>query len=94
MGLFALFGETFFGLVLFSRIARWIFPVAAMMMHIGIFLLQRILFFDLILLQFVFFDFTSIRKAIGDRLASKRGRLHVLYDGLCPLCCRTVRGER
>jgi len=91
MGLFALFSEIFFGLVLFSRIARWIFPVAAIMMHIGIFLLQRILFLDLILLQLVFFDFTLIRKAIGGRLAIKRGRLQVLYDGLCPLCGRTVR---
>jgi predicted DCC family thiol-disulfide oxidoreductase YuxK len=91
IGLFALFSETFFGLVLFSRVARRIFPVAAIMMHTGIFLLQRILFFDLILLQFVFFDFTPIRKALGGRLASKRGRLQVLYDGLCPLCCRTVR---
>jgi predicted DCC family thiol-disulfide oxidoreductase YuxK len=91
MGLFALFSETFFGLVLFSRVARWIFPVAAIMMHIGIFLLQRILFLDLILLQLVFFDFTPIRKAIGGWLAGKRGRLQVLYDGLCPLCGRTVR---
>ena len=91
MGLFTLFSETFFGLVLFSRVARRIFPVAAIMMHIGIFLLQKILFLDLILLQLVFFDFTAIRKAIGGRLAIKRGRLQVLYDGLCPLCCRTVR---
>ena len=91
IGLFALFSETFFGLVLFSRVARWIFPVAAIMMHIGIFLLQRILFLDLILLQLVFFDFTLIRKAIGSWLAIKRGRLQVLYDGLCPLCGRAVR---
>jgi predicted DCC family thiol-disulfide oxidoreductase YuxK len=90
IGIFTLFSETFFGLVLFSRIARRIFPVAAMMMHIGIWLLQRILFFDLILLQLVFFDFTPLRKAIGRRFASKRGRLQVLYDGLCPLCCRTI----
>jgi predicted DCC family thiol-disulfide oxidoreductase YuxK len=91
IGLFTLFSETFFGLVLFSRVARRIFPVAAIMMHIGIFLLQRILFLDLILLQLIFFDFTLIRKAIGGRLASKRGRLQILYDGLCPLCGRTVR---
>jgi predicted DCC family thiol-disulfide oxidoreductase YuxK len=91
IGLFALFSETLFGLVLFSRVARWIFPVAAIMMHVGIFLLQRILFLDLILLQLVFFDFTPIRKAIGGWLASKRGRLQVLYDSLCPLCCRIVR---
>jgi len=91
LGIVALLTELSFGIVLFSRVARRILPVAAMMMHIGIFLLQRILFLDLILLQFVFFDFTPIRKAIGVRLAIKRGRLQVLYDGLCPLCCRTVR---
>lgn len=91
IGIFALISETFFGLVLVSRVARRIFPVAAMMMHTGIFLLQRILFFDLILLQLVFFDFTPIRKAIGSRIAMKRGRFRVLYDGVCPLCIRTVR---
>jgi predicted DCC family thiol-disulfide oxidoreductase YuxK len=91
MGLFTLFGETFFGLVLFSRMARRIFPVAAIMMHIGIFLFQRILFIDLILLQLVFFDFTWVRKAIGGRLAIRRGGLQVLYDGFCPFCRRTVR---
>ena len=91
LGIFALTTETLFGLVLVSRVARRILPVAAIMMHIGILLLQRILFFDLILLQLVFFDFTPIRKAIGARLATKRGRLQVLYDGYCPLCRRTVR---
>ena len=91
LGIFAITAETFFGMVLFSRVARRIFPIAAMMMHTGIFLLQRILFFDLILLQLVFFDFASARKAIGALLANKRGRLQVLYDGLCPLCRRTVR---
>ena len=91
LGLFAITTETLFGMVLFSRVARRIFPVAAMMMHIGIFLLQRILFLDLFLLQLVFFDFTALRKVIAARLASKRGRLQVLYDGLCPLCRRTVR---
>ena len=91
MGIFALCSETFFGFVLFSRVARWLFPIAAIMMHIGIFLFQRILFADLILLQLVFFDFTLIRKTIGGRLARTHGRLQVLYDGLCPLCDRTVR---
>jgi predicted DCC family thiol-disulfide oxidoreductase YuxK len=90
LGVFALCSETFFGLVLFSRLARRIFPVAALLMHIGIFLLQRVLFIDLILLQLLFFDFTGVRKTVGGWLASKRGRLHILYDGLCPLCCRTV----
>src|SRR5262249_40916374 len=49
------------------------------------------LFFDLFVFQLVFFDFTPIRKAIGAHLADNRGRLHVLYDELCPLCRRTVR---
>src|SRR5262249_9210543 len=41
-------------------------------------------------LQFVFFDFTQLRKLIGQRLAARRGRIQVLYDGLCPLCRRTI----
>ena len=91
IGIFALFSETLFGMVLVSRTARLVFPVAAMMMHTGIFLMQRILFFDLILLQLIFFDFTSIRKMIGARLMARRGAVQVLYDGSCPLCRRTVR---
>jgi predicted DCC family thiol-disulfide oxidoreductase YuxK len=91
LGLFAVLTETFFGLVLFSRMARRILPVLAIMTHVGILLFQRILFLDLILLQFVFFDFARIRKMIGQRLEASRGRIQVLYDGLCPLCRRTVR---
>ena len=83
--------ELLFGLVLLSRTARRILPFAAIIMHIGIGLLQRFLFFDLILLQFIFWDWTGIRKAVGQRLAISRGRIHVLYDGLCPLCRRTLR---
>jgi predicted DCC family thiol-disulfide oxidoreductase YuxK len=91
LGLFALITETSFGLVLFSRIARRILPVMAIMMHIGIFLLQRIQFLDLMLLQLVFFDFSQLRKMIGEWFQARRGRIQVLYDGLCPLCLRTVR---
>jgi len=91
LGIFSIAAELSFGMVLFSRTARWIFPVLAMMMHTGILLLQRILFLDLILIQLVFFDFTRIRKAIGQRLALRRGRIQVLYDGFCPLCRRTIR---
>jgi predicted DCC family thiol-disulfide oxidoreductase YuxK len=91
LGLSALLTELSFGMVLFSRTARRILPVMAMMMHMGILLFQRILFLELILLQFVFFDFTRIRKMIGQRLAASRGRIQVLYDGFCPLCRRTVR---
>jgi predicted DCC family thiol-disulfide oxidoreductase YuxK len=91
LGIVALVTEMSFGLVLFSHVARRILPVAAIMMHVGIFLLQRILFLDLILLQFVFFDFTRFRKRIGQWLETRRGRIQLLYDGLCPFCCRTIR---
>jgi predicted DCC family thiol-disulfide oxidoreductase YuxK len=91
LGIVALATELSFVIVLFSRVARRTLPIAAMMMHLGIFLLQRILFLDLILLQLVFFDFTQLRKAIARRLLASRGPLQVLYDGLCPFCCRTVR---
>lgn len=92
IGVFTLCSETFFGLVLFSRLARSLFPPAAMAMHTGIFLLQRILFLDLILLQFLFFDWRRLRQAMGRCLARKRGPWHVLYDGTCPRCRRAVRG--
>jgi predicted DCC family thiol-disulfide oxidoreductase YuxK len=91
LGIFSVATELSYGMVLFSRIARRILPVLAMMTHIGILLLQRILFLDLILLQLVYFDFKTIRKAIGQWLALRRGRIQVLYDGFCPLCRRTVR---
>ena len=91
IALTAVIMETLYGLVLFSRTARRILPVGAMMLHTGICLLQRFLFFDLILLQFIFWDWTGLRKTVGERLANSRGRIDVLYDGLCPLCRRTVR---
>jgi predicted DCC family thiol-disulfide oxidoreductase YuxK len=59
--------------------------------HLGILLLQRILFFDLILLQLVFVDFISIRRAIGRRIAARHRQIEVIYDGSCALCRRTVR---
>jgi predicted DCC family thiol-disulfide oxidoreductase YuxK len=90
LGLVALVTEIAFAMVLFSRIARRILPFMAMMLHVGIFLLQRILFLDLFLLQFVFFDFTRLRKSIGEWLQTRHGRIQLLYDGLCPLCRRTV----
>src|SRR5262249_24449753 len=77
LGLFAIFAELSFGLVLFSRIARRIWPFMAISMHLGILLFQRILFLDLILIQFVFFDFTRIGKAIGEWLARRRGAIQI-----------------
>jgi predicted DCC family thiol-disulfide oxidoreductase YuxK len=83
--------EVVYVLVLFSRKARWVLPTMMITVHLGIFVLQRILFFDLILLQLAFFDFVAIRRALGEWIAARRGRIDMLYDGTCPLCCRTVR---
>ena len=91
LGLASLAIEVFFALVLFSRVARYIVPVATAMMHVGIFLFQKILFLDLILLQLVFFDLSRPRKAIARWLETRGPRSRVLYDGACPLCRRTVR---
>lgn len=49
------FIELFYPLVIVSRRARIFFPLSALVMHIVIFVLQNVLFIDLILLQFIFF---------------------------------------
>jgi predicted DCC family thiol-disulfide oxidoreductase YuxK len=90
LGLTAVGGEVFYGLVLLFPWARMVFPVIMGMMHIGIVFLQNILFMDLILLQTIFYDFTKVRKWIGARLNARLGRLEVLFDGDCMLCRRTV----
>jgi len=91
LGLITLLAELLFALVLFSRLARVILPLLMIMVHIGIFFLQNVWFLDLILLQFVFFDLERLPGTSGKWLASVHGRMEVLYDGLCPLCRRTVR---
>jgi hypothetical protein len=50
----AVAGEIGMGAVLFSARARWIMPAIMVAMHLGIWLLQRVLFFDLILIQILF----------------------------------------
>lgn len=86
-----LFTELLFGLVLTSRSARRIIPAAMALTHAGILFLQNILFVDLILLQAIFYDFTPLRRRIGQWLTARRGRVQVLYDGDCGLCQRSVR---
>ena len=85
------FGEIAFGLALFSPTARLILPLLMMAMHIGIFFLMEIRFFDLLVLLLIFFDLTAIRKAIAQRLNRDFGSIQLLYDGDCPACSRNVR---
>jgi predicted DCC family thiol-disulfide oxidoreductase YuxK len=91
LGLMTLVLEVGFAAVLFSRIARHIMPIGMALAHLGIFLFQKILFLDLIVLQIVFFDLTRARRAVGRWLTAKWAPIQVLYDGACPLCQRTVR---
>lgn len=69
LALSALLGELLYGLVLFSRKARWVMPILMLSMHVGILLLQNILFFDLILLQLIYMNFRPILRAATDRIA-------------------------
>ncbi len=64
MGLSALVLETLYPLVLFNRLARVIFPLGAIGMHLGIFFFQNILFLDLILLQLLFVDWDRVVRTI------------------------------
>lgn len=80
LGLAAVLGELLFGLVLVSRIARSLFPPLMVGMHVGILLLQKILFLDLLLIHVVFYEWRRLRQwAAGafDRLAKpfRRGRV-------------------
>ncbi len=62
IGLATLLGEIGYGAVLFSRRARVALPVVTLGMHFGIWLLQNVLFFDLILLQAIVFDWSALRR--------------------------------
>jgi predicted DCC family thiol-disulfide oxidoreductase YuxK len=60
-------------------------------MHVGILLLQNVLFFDLILMQLIFVPWGRLMEALGRRLRDRRGALYVLFDGHDPLSARAVR---
>ncbi|MBC7810113.1 MAG: HTTM domain-containing protein [Burkholderiales bacterium] len=60
LGITSLVIELGYASVLFSRRARWVFPALAAAMHIGIFLLQKIFFYDLVLLQLLFVDWERV----------------------------------
>lgn len=62
--------EILYPAVLVSRVARRIFPILAVAMHIGILLLQNVLFYDLILLQLIFID-GSLRQPAEDETRAR-----------------------
>jgi hypothetical protein len=66
----AVAGEIVYGTVLFSRRARQVLPAVMLAMHVGILFLQNILFFDLILLQAVFYNFRPLLRRLRLRLSA------------------------
>ena len=91
LGCVGLLTELSFGLVLVSSWARLVLPGTMILVHLGILLLQNILFVDLILLLVVFYDLRPVTQAAGRWITRKREPLSVWYDGTCGLCDRTVR---
>ena len=67
LGVFALGTQALFGIVLFSRRARLIFPALMVGIHIGIIYLMNILFLDLILLLWVFYDWGPVKQWLAAR---------------------------
>ena len=91
LGLAAFLGELFYGLAVFFRWARLVFPPLMLLMHVGIFFFQTILFLDLMLIQLIFVDWSWVRRVLTKRISGSRESIEILYDGQCPLCRRTVR---
>lgn len=91
LGMASLFGELSAIGVLFSRLFRHFYALFIVSMHAGIWLLQNVLFFDMMFTQFILVDFRTFRKVLGRQLNARHGTLRVLYDGWCPLCRRTRR---
>jgi hypothetical protein len=66
IGVATILAEVGFGLVLVSRRARLVMPAVMALMHVGILLMQNVLFFDLILLQVIFYDLRPLRRRVLD----------------------------
>ncbi|HEX6272720.1 MAG TPA: hypothetical protein VFZ53_06770 [Polyangiaceae bacterium] len=71
LGLGTLIIEAGFPAVLFSRTARFLFPLGAAGLHLGVFLMQEILFLDLMLIQILFFDVRKPAAYLEQRFRSR-----------------------
>ena len=72
LGIIALGTELAFGLVLVSRRARAVLPAAMIAVHAGILFLQNILFLDLLLLLWVYYDWGPLRRRLTARFGGRR----------------------
>jgi hypothetical protein len=82
LGLAAVLGELGYIGVLFSQRLRVLLTTAMALMHLGIWFLQNVLFFDLILLQLVFFDLDRPVSRVMRTL--NLGRSHIDTTAITP----------
>jgi hypothetical protein len=71
MGIGTLIVELGMVLVPFSALARRIFPLGVMSLHLGILFAQEILFLDLILIQGIFYDYRRVALPVYRWLAAR-----------------------
>jgi predicted DCC family thiol-disulfide oxidoreductase YuxK len=94
MGIGTIITEVGFITVPLFRLPRMLLPISMFGMHLGIWTLMGINFYDLLIIQVIFYDWSPAVRWISAKLAAKRGHITVLYDGSCPLCRRTIRVVR
>ncbi|MGF1480880.1 MAG: DCC1-like thiol-disulfide oxidoreductase family protein [Cyanophyceae cyanobacterium] len=85
-----LFESTFWVVLLFPKLA-WLYIPAGTAFHTGIYWTQRAPFFQYIALYSVFVPWASLVQSLSRYFqAKKEPKLEVFYDGLCPLCIRSM----
>jgi predicted DCC family thiol-disulfide oxidoreductase YuxK len=91
MGIGTIICEVGFITVPFWRLSRYMLPAAMFSMHIGIWTVMGINFYDLLFIQAMFYDWSPLVRWVGKKLEAMRGTIIVLFDGNCSLCQRAVR---
>ena len=90
--LFTLAFELSFIFLIFFAAVRWLAPASGLMFHTATNLFMRISFWNLQACYVTFVDWHRVLGAIGRRLFPND--MHVIYDGNCKLCRRTVSSFR
>ena len=62
-------------LILFSRSMRFIMPGFLFVLHLGIFLMQEFVFWDALMLPFVFIDYRIVSRVLTSYKMIQRGGL-------------------
>ncbi|VXD11796.1 DCC1-like thiol-disulfide oxidoreductase family protein [Planktothrix paucivesiculata] len=86
-----IFEATFFLVLIFPSLV-WVYIPAGIGFHTGIYLAQRAPFFHLMVLYSVFIPWTKMIKTFSRRQqqSSQQPKPEILYDGLCPICIRSM----